>query len=110
MQLIPRNKKAIPIIKHFCRKFFLGNIAKFLLFTNTFGECAVICVLNSNHRLVVWYNKFAGKRSLVALAHVDGFSLGVDRKRFETVNQLKKVLVYDFKLFFLNFIIVVCLS
>ena len=93
MQIIPRNKKAIPIIKHFCRKFFNDNISHIFKFTNALGENAIICVFNSNHRLVIWYDQQFGDRTLVAIAEMNGRNLGITSKTFDTVHQLKNVLI-----------------
>jgi hypothetical protein len=94
MQKVPRNKKSI--IKHFCRRYFHNNISGLLTFTSAYGERAVICIFKSKHRLIVWYDALVGRRVVVAIAVVNGQSLRVEKKSFETIKQLKHVLVILF--------------
>ncbi len=90
MKIVPRNKKAIPIIKNICEKIFKANIVRFDLFSNMVEENAVVCHLKSKDRLAIWYDQAVQARSVMAIVDASSYEC-VIRTTFDTIDELKEV-------------------
>jgi hypothetical protein len=93
MKTVPRNYKAIPLIKKICNKIFKANVLNFELYCNI-NDHAVLCHLKSKERLAIWYDQTVQTRLVLAITDVNSYKQCVIRSKYNTMDELIKVMNY----------------